>query len=297
MIAITGASGHLGQATARHVATASGDGLVLATRAPESVRGLVPGAEARFADFDQPESLPTAFAGVSALLLISTDTVDNRSRQHAAAIDAARAAGVDRIVYTSMLSPGPGNPALISDSHWATEEYLRSSGVAFTILRCGLYADFQVFEAAEALASGRFVHNRGSGGCSYVCREDIARAAAAVLVGGMHEGSTYELTGPESLSASQLTELYSAVGGRPVEEVPVDDDELLSLLNGGASVDGHVQYGAALTVSLGQAIRGGHFGGVTTTVQELTGLPPRSVESLLSDSADALRDAGMIAGL
>lgn len=294
MIAISGASGNLGRLTASLAAELLGDpaGLVLATRNPPTVTGLVPGASARFADFDQPESMRAAFDGVDRLLLISTDTVEDRSRQHVAAIDAAREAGVGHVVYTSMLSPGPESPALIADSHWATEEHLRSSGLDFTILRCSLYSDFQVYEAADALASGRFVHNRGLGGCSYIARSDCAWVAAAVVSGAGHEGETYELTGPESLDATGLAALYAEVGGRPVEAVSVDDAELLRLLDGDQGADGHVHYGVALTVSLGQAIRAGHFARVTTTVQELTGVAPRSVENLLAERAALLRAAG-----
>lgn len=289
MIAISGAAGHLGRAAAQSVVELGRDvdELVLATRTPDAVAELIPGAHARFADFDQAESLLAAFRGVRRLLLISTDTVDGRGRQHAAAIDAAVAAGVEHVVYTSMLSPAPPNPALIAESHWSTEEHLRASGVDFTILRCSLYSDFQVFEAAEALASGRFVHNRGSAGCSYIARSDCARAAAAVVAGEGHAGEHYELTGPGSLDARSLAALYSEFGDRDVEAVAVDDDELLRLLDADAGVDGHVQYGAALAVSLGRAIREEHFAGVTTTFAELTGSAPKSVSSLLHESKAA----------
>lgn len=290
MLVISGASGNLGRATALRVAELGGaDGLVLASRSPEALDGLVAGASMRFADFDRPDTLRQAFAGASRLLLISTSRVENRGIQHAAAIDAARDAGVEHVIYTSMLSPGPQNPALISESHWSTEQHLRASGLAFTILRFSLYSDFQVFEAAEALASGRFVHNRGAGGCSYIARSDCALVAAAVACSDGHEGVTYELTGPETLDADALASLYADAGGRPVEAVPVSDDELLALLSAGSSSDGHVQYGAALTVSLGRAIREGHFGAVTTSVQELTGVEPRSVASMLGDSAGFLQ--------
>jgi len=296
MIAISGASGNLGRASALRVAEllqltdrGAADGLILASRSPGDLDGLIPGASTRFADFDRPDSLREAFAGASRLLLISTSRVDNRSNQHAAAIDAARDAGVGHVIYTSMLSPGPDNPALISESHWATEEHLRASGLAFTVLRFSLYSDFQVFEAAEALASGRFVHNRGTGGCSYIARSDCALVAASVVCGDGHEGATYELTGPESLDADQLAALYADAGGRPVEAVSVGDDELLKTLSGGAGGDGHVQYGAALTVSLGRAIREGRFSGVSTTVQQLTGSAPRSVADMLAASAEFLQ--------
>ncbi len=291
MLVISGASGNLGRATALRIAELGGaaGGLTLASRSPDALDGLVAGASTRFADFDRPETLREAFAGASRLLLISTSTVENRGDQHAAAIDAARAAGVEHVIYTSMLSPGPQNPALISESHWSTEQHLRASGMAFTILRFSLYSDFQVFEAADALASGRFVHNRGDGGCSYIARRDCALVAAAVACGGGHEGVTYELTGPESLDATGLAALYSDAGGRPVEPVSVSDDELLELLSGGSGSDGHEQYGAALTVSLGRAIRDGHFAGVTTSVRELTGAEPQSVASMLAESAEFLQ--------
>jgi NAD(P)H dehydrogenase (quinone) len=296
MFAISGASGNLGRATALRAAEllqltegGAADGLILASRSPDELRGSVPGASTRSADFDRPDTLWEAFAGASRLLLISTDRVDNRSRQHAAAIDAARDAGVGHIIYTSMLSPGPENPALISESHWATEEHLRASGLAYTLLRFSLYSDFQVFEAADALASGRFVHNRGAGGCSYIARSDCAMVAAAVLCGDGHEGATYELTGPESLDAEQLAALYADAGGRPVEAVPVSDDELLASLAGDTSADGHVQYGAALTISLGRAIREDRFSTVSTTVEQLTGSRPRTVADLLSASAEFLQ--------
>ncbi|MBX3094941.1 MAG: NAD(P)H-binding protein [Cryobacterium sp.] len=295
MIGISGASGNLGRLTARGIAEHLGDpsDLVLTTRQPDAVADLVPGAQVRFSDFDDSSSMTEAFEGLDSLLLISSSTVEGRSEQHAAAIDAAVAAGVGHVIYTSMLSPGPTNPALISESHWATEEHLRASDVEHTILRFSLYSDFQVFEAMDALATGRFVHNRGTGGCSYIAREDCARVAAAVLSGGAsHRGKTYELTGPESLDAVALAALYSEAGGREVEAVAVDDDEFLRLLgaeNAAGNDDGHVQYGVALTVSLGRAIREGHFSAVTTSAEELTGAAPRTVASVLGDSAEMLR--------
>ena len=101
-------------------------------------------------------------------------------------------------------------------------------------------------------------------------------------------GSLHELTGPRSLAAGELAELYSAVGGREIEAVEVSDDELLRELGGGPESDGHARYGAALVVSLGQAIRGGHFERRTDTVRELTGRAPLSVEELLEANHDAL---------
>ena len=294
MFAISGATGNLGRLTAARVAELVDDvsQLVLLSRTPDEAGAAIPGSQARFADFNDPGSVTAALEGVERVLFISTDTVDGRSAQHTAAIDAAKAAGVSHVLYTSMLSPGPSNPALISESHWATEEHLRASGLDHTILRFSLYSDFQVFEAMDALASGRFLHNRGSGGCSYIARADCARAAAAVLAGGGYRGETLEFTGPASLDALELAELYSDVGGRAVEAVAVDDDEFLRQLSGADGADGHVQYGVALTVSLGRAIREEHFSTVTSSVRDLTGAEPVSVREVLESSAGMLRAAG-----
>ena len=288
-LVVTGASGQLGRAIAGEVAALRGSraGLVLASRSPSALDGAPAGAEARRADFGDPASLATAFSGADRVLVISTDDIDGRAAGQIAAIDAAKAAGVGHILYTSMLSPVPENPAIIAPSHRATEEHLRASGVPFTILRAGFYADFQVFEAAEALASGRLVHNRGGGRCAYLTRADIARATAAVLVGGGHEGETLDLTGTEAYDAAALAAEYAAAGGRAVEPVEVGDEELLDLLGG--SAEGHNQYGAHLTVSIGQAIRGGFLDVVTDTVAELTGTAPESLGSVLARNVEVLR--------
>jgi NAD(P)H dehydrogenase (quinone) len=290
MIVVSGASGQLGGLITRELLGRTEPGqLRLLTRDPSRLGDIPASVDVVRADFDDPAGLPAAFAGASVVMLVSTDTIDGRAAQHARAIDAARDQGVRRIVYTSMISPGEENPALIADSHRATEERLRAGDGVWTILRCGFYADFQVFEAADALAAGQLVHNRGDGRCAYVARADIARCAAAVLDEDGHGGAVYELTGPAALSANELAELYSRVGGRHVEAIGLDDDSYLRALGG--STDGHVQYGLALAVSLGQAMRLGLHGRVSDDVERLAGRSPQRVEELLEAHASALRAA------
>jgi NAD(P)H dehydrogenase (quinone) len=259
---------------------------VLATRNPTALEAAVPGADVRAADFTDPSTLTHAFAGVERAVIISTDDIAHRAQGQIAAIEAASTAGVKHILYTSMLAPGPVNPAIIAPSHWATEEHLRSSGMAYTILRAGFYADFQVFEAQAALASGTLAHNRGEGRCAYISRDDIARAIAAVLVEGGHENATLDLTGTEAIDVPALARLYSEIGGRVVVPRSLDDEAMLELL--GASSEGHSQYGALLTVSIGQAIRGGFLDIVTDTVAQLTGRAPEPLVSVLARHAGSL---------
>ena len=182
-IVITGASGHLGRATVELVlGRMPAQEVILTTRHPEEISDLAArGVEVREADFGRPETLVGAFEGGDKLLLISTDAVGARVDQHRAAIEAAGKAGISHVVYTSYLNPVEDNPAAVTADHRETERALRESGLAWTALRNGLYAEYQVPTGTQAVATGRLVHNNGDGETAYVSREDCAAAAAAVL--------------------------------------------------------------------------------------------------------------------
>jgi NAD(P)H dehydrogenase (quinone) len=282
VLAVLGASGHLGRGVAEVLL---GDGRTepvrLLTRTPDRIADLAArGGDVRVADLDQPDGLPAALAGVSRLLLVSTDALDRRVAQHRAAIEAAMRAGVEHVIYTSVVSPEPGNPAAVVATHRQTEADLRGAGCAWTLLRNNLYAEFQAGEAAEAGASGRLVHNRGDGAAAYVSRVDCAAAAAAVLAGDGHAGHAYDITGPESLDAGDLAALYGELAGREVESVAITDDELIAAM-AGEGAEGHAAYGARLVASFGRAIREGWFAGVSGDVERLTGRPPASLREVL----------------
>ncbi len=285
-LVVTGASGRLGRLVAEHLIALRGGttGIVLVSRRPEEVAAQFPGVLTRHGDFRDPDSLLEAFTGAERVLIISGVALDTRAQEHATAIESARRAGAGFVAYTSMLAPTEGNPALIAPSHRATEEHLRGSGLDHAVLRAGFYADFQVYEAAEAIRTGRVVHNRGTGRSSYLPRTDIARAAASVLAEG--RGGIFELTGTRSLTAADLAAVYADVGGRPIETEDVDDDTLFDALAG--SGDGHSQYGARLTVSIGQAIRAGYLDVVTDDVARLTGRAPEPIEETVARDWGAL---------
>src|SRR5499427_9907926 len=163
-LAISGASGQLGRRTAELVlAQSEPSDMILATRTPHALADFAArGADVRHADFDEPSSLRDAFAGAERLLLISATDLERRVAQHRAAIAAAEAAGVRRVVYTSGSKPEPPNPAAVAASHYATEQALAASGLAWTVLRNSLYADYQVTEALRAIETGVLAHNRGA---------------------------------------------------------------------------------------------------------------------------------------
>jgi NAD(P)H dehydrogenase (quinone) len=278
IIVITGASGHLGRSTAELVlGRVPASEVVLTTRHPEEISDLVErGAEVRRVDFGSPETLVGAFEGGEKLLLISTTDLDRRTAQHRAAIEAARVAGVRHVSYTSYLNPVEENPAVITPSHKDTEEALHESGLEWTALRNAFYAEYQVPTGAQAIATGRLVHNNGDGRTAYVSREDCAAAAAAVLSTGGHEGRAYDITGPQPLGQDDVAALLSEISGRPVEAVAVDDEEFVRGL-AAAGIPEPVARGIA---SYGRAVREGFIGEASGAVEFLTGRPPRSLREV-----------------
>jgi NAD(P)H dehydrogenase (quinone) len=292
-VVITGASGQLGRRTAELVIEQRGaDGLILVTRDPAALADLAAqGAEVRPGDFDQPDRLREALAGGQRMLLISAIDLERRTDQHRSAIQAAAGVGVRHVIYTSCLSPEPPNPAFVAPSHHATETALEESGLSWTILRNSLYAEYQVPEAARAVATGTLVHNRGDGRVAYVSREDCAAAAVAVLVGPGHEGSVYDITGPRALDAFDLASLYGEIGARTIEVVALDDESFLAGLIGGEPDDGHLRYGAELVTSFGRSVREGFMASCTDAVGKLTGRPAQALRDLLEAHRDQISAA------
>lgn len=280
-LVVTGAGGHVSRRTAELLLDrVEPSRVVLVSRRPEALADLAArGASTRHGDFDDPASLPQAFAGGERLLLVSTDALGRRVAQHGNAIDAARAAGVRAVAYTSLPDPSADNPAAVAPDHRQTESLLQASGLAWTLLRNALYSEFRIPEAQAALASGTFRHNQGAGRTAYVSREDCAAVAAAWLAAGAeHAGRTYDVTGPELLGADDLARTYAAAGGSPVTATDLDDDAF----SAGLLAVGLPAEVAALLASFGTAIRGGHLDRRSTTVQDLTGRPPRTVLEVLA---------------
>ncbi len=293
---VTGSSGKLGRRVAELLLDRlPGERLVLVTRSPEALVDLAArGADVRFGDFAQPESLRDAFAGADRMLLISASDLAVRTEQHLGAIDAAVAAGARHIAYTSALSPEPPNPAAIAPSHYATERAIAASGLSWTVLRNSLYSEYQVPEAARVLSEGVLRHNRGDGRIAYVSREDCAAVAAAVMMSPVVENRVLDITGPESFTVEELAALYGEVSGLSVATRSLDDDAFVEALQDPASDDEHARYGARLVCSLGRSVREGYMSARTDLVAQLTSRPPRTLRSLLEadDSVAALAASG-----
>jgi NAD(P)H dehydrogenase (quinone) len=278
-IAITGASGQLGRLVADQLLdTVAPAEVVLLTRDPAKLADYAErGADVRAADFDRPDELVDAFAGVERVLLISTDAVGARVEGHRAAIAAAAKAGVRHIAYTSVSEPTPDNPAGVVADHAATEEALRESGLAWTMLRNNLYADMQVDTVAQAAASGQLVTNVGDGGAAYVTRADCAAVAVGVLTTEGHEGKAYDVTGPRAYTATDLAALAAQQSGNPVEVVQVDDEAYTA----GLVSEGLPDFIAPLLTSFGTATRLGKLATVTDVVETIGGRKPTPLSALI----------------
>jgi NAD(P)H dehydrogenase (quinone) len=279
-VIVTGASGQLGRLVAEELLERMpADELIFVTRHPDALDHLTEqGAAVRHGDFDEPATLPAAFVGADRMLLISTLSIGRRVDQHRAAIEAAKQAGVQHVVYTSFPKPEPGHPVgPIATEHGETEQILKQSGLDWTVLRFATFAELQVPPGALAVAGGKLYTNAGEGRLASVSRRDCARAAAAVLTSDGHEGRCYDVTGPEALTQTELADLLAEVSGRPVKLVPVGD----RTLTWGLTRAGAPKPVARSIVAFGKAIREGYYDVVDPAFTQLTGGEPRSLRDVL----------------
>lgn len=224
IIAVTGATGQLGRLVIEQLKTRVTASQAVAALARDPAKAADLGVEVRAADYDRPETLGAALAGVDVLLLISSSEVGKRVPQHRNVIEAAKAAGVERIVYTSVLR-ADSSPLALSQDHLATEIMLEESGLSHTLLRNGWYLENYAGAIAGALHTGAFVGAAGDGRISAAARADYAEAAAIALTDNAHAGKVYELAGDDSFSLAQLAAEVSRQTGRtlPYNDLPEGD--------------------------------------------------------------------------
>jgi NAD(P)H dehydrogenase (quinone) len=229
-IGITGATGHLGRFVVEALKgkRPSAD-IVALVRSPAKAAEL--GVEARKADYDNPETVDKALAGIDTLLLISANEVGRRAPQHRNVIASAKKAGVKHIVYTSLLHADTSTLSL-ADEHRATEAMLKESGVPLTILRNGWYTENYTGSIAGALASGAFLGAAGDAKISSATRADYADAAVAVLTTDGHAGKIYELAGDDAYTLGDLAAEISRQTGRTIPYRNLSEADYATALSG-----------------------------------------------------------------
>ena len=292
MLMVTGANGNLGGGVIANLKRMVGpSGFVAGTRDPNSpfARELAAsGVEIRRADFDDPKTLPAAFAGVEAALFISTYAPNSeRLAQNRNAIEAAKAAGVRRLAYTSFA--GASATATADHTvqvHWPTEQALQASGMDYTILRHALYADIMVGDLDETLATGVLRRAGGSAPCCYIARDDLGLSAATVLAQPGHENRIYTETMEETLTGEQIAALMSEVFGKQVRYEAVPSAEWAQYMTDHWGVPLELSKSSIGTM---RAIENGEFDVVSNDndYEKITGRKPQTMKQFLEGVAAA----------
>jgi NAD(P)H dehydrogenase (quinone) len=221
-IAVTGATGQLGRLVIEKLKDKAGEAIVALVRSPANARGL--GVTVREADYAKSATLKSALAGVDVLLFISSSEIRERAAQHHNVIEAAKAAEVKRVVYTSLLHADV-SPMSLGVEHRATEAELKAAGIPHTILRNGWYTENHTAAIGSALAGGAVIGSAGNGKFSCATRADYAEAAVAALVGTGQNGKTYELAGDHAYTLSDFAAEISRQTGTtiPYKNLPVHE--------------------------------------------------------------------------
>lgn len=268
--AVTGATGHFGRLAIEHLirrGTPAGE-IVALVRKPAKAADLAEkGVQVRAFDYDQPEKLREALAGVTALLLVSGTAVGRRFAQHRAVIDAAKAAGVTKIVYTSIPNAETTiNP--LAPEHLATEGHLAAVGIPHVILRNGWYHENYLAELATASTTGALLTAADEGRVASAPRSDYAEAAAVTLAGNTTSG-TFTLTGDVAWSQAELAADLSKALEREVLLQSVSATEKIARL-----IEAGLDAGTAeFAVGIDSAIAAGDLGEVNGVLSGLTGHP------------------------
>jgi uncharacterized protein YbjT (DUF2867 family) len=272
-IAVTGSTGRLGGRVARRLAAAGLEQRLLVrdpARAPQ-----LPGAAAVPVPYADRDAVRRALDGVATLLMVSAAEAPDRVETHRAFVDAAADAGVPHLVYVSFLGAAPDATFTLARDHWATEEHVRARGLAATFLRDALYSDFFPSMVGE---DGVLRGPAGDGRVAAVALDDVADVAAAVLrAPGDHAGATYDLTGPEALTLTEVAATITAVTGRPMSYHPETLEEAYA---------SRARYGAPdwqvdAWVSTYTAIAAGELAAVGTAVADLAGHPATPLAEVL----------------
>lgn len=271
-IAVTGVTGRIGGAVATELQDLT-PRLRLLVRNPSRAPRLE--GQLAVADYSDAAASREALAGVDVLFMVSAGESPERVQQHEVFVDAAAAAGVKHIVYTSFLGAKPDATFTLARDHWYTEQHIRESGIAWTFLRDSFYLDFFPEVVDE---NGVIRGPAGNGRVGAVSREDVARSATAVLRNpAPHAGCAYDMTGPQALSLNDIARIIGEVWGKQVTY----QDESLEEAYASRAHYGAPGWEVDAWVSTYTAIASGELDVISDSVQSLTGRPPLSLAELL----------------
>ena len=298
MYVVTGAGGYVGAQTTRQlmervpanqITVTSRNDQVLAEWRAKGVHGCK-------ADYNDKASLIEAFRGAECVFLVSAMEVGaKRQAQHRNAVEAAKAAGVNRVVYTSFLGAGdPGINSFEIADHKFTEKLILESGLGWNFMRNSQYGDAMAEnQAAIAITTGKSIGNAGAGRVAFIARDDVAAVAAALVAGKGQRNRAYDVTGPAAVSWNDVAAMVAELSGARIEVVDLTDEQMYAMWDSlgvpreatGDFSRSPVPWCSDGMVSLGREIRLGHLSTVSNVVEELTGLKPKSLRELMREKA------------
>lgn len=282
MIIVTGATGQLGSQIVTHLlARVPAERVGVSVRDPDRAAGLsAAGVRVRRGDFTEPESLAEAFEDATQVLIVSSnETSASAVSQHTAAIDAARAAGAERVLYTSHQGAATDSLFAPMPDHAATEGHLTRSGEPFTSLHNGFYASTVPLLLGQAVETSELVAP-ADGPVSWTAHADLAEVAAIVLAGeASYEGATPPLTAPDAFDLADVAAMLTRLTGRSITRVVVPDHDFLT----GMTERGTPDAAAAMMLGMFRASRRGEFAATDPTLERLLGRPATPLTSLLDE--------------
>lgn len=282
MIVVTGANGKLGRKVVEELLkrVPAGD-IGVSVRDVNTAQDLKErGVRVRQGNFDDSESLLHAFEGASQVLIISSHSLGEVAvRQHQTAIDAAKKVGVGRLLYTSQMFSSATSHFPPMNVHAATEEMLKSSGMAFTSLRNGFYAASAMMWMGDALKTGELIAPE-DGPVAWTSHSDLAEATAVILTEQRYDGMTPHLTASEAIDMGRIASIASKVLDRPIRRIVVSDDEYRNHLMSRGLPEAMV----GMLTGMFQASRQGDFSQTNPTLENLIGRSPVNFTDYLKDS-------------
>jgi NAD(P)H dehydrogenase (quinone) len=283
-IAVTGASGKLGGATIGYLLERRvpvGDIIAVVRDPAKAVTLAERGVEVRRGDYTDAGSLENAFRGVDRLAFVSTSALgEERLLHHGNVVQAARAARVGHIFYTSVIKPAAVAKFAASPGHFQTEVMIRDSGIAHTFFRNNLYLDLVPLMFGGALATGKLAHNGGAGRIGFVSRQDIAAALAAALATEGHANRAYHITAVASHGLAEIAAALGKASGKSIAYESLSSEDFGKALKAAGLPPPIV----SMSVALGEAIRAGEFDASSQDLAQLLGRAPITLDAFLANA-------------
>jgi NAD(P)H dehydrogenase (quinone) len=279
LIAVTGATGEVGGRVARRLAE-RGMAQRLLVRDPSRAPALEGAEVAQASNYEASDEMEAALSGAETLFLVSGEEARNRVEQHKSAVDAAKAAGVERIVYLSFYGASPDTAFTFGRDHFHTEEHIKASGLSYAFSRDNIYLDFVPFFAGE---DGAIRGPGGTGRFAPVARDDIADVVVELIADPSRDGRAYEVASDEAYTLAEAAERLGKAIGREISYV----DETMEEAWASRRPSGEEDWVIEGWITTYVAIAKGELADPTSTVKELTGHDPQRLEAFLEQHPES----------